>query len=97
MGWFFWGYPYGTIVHLLILTGQRKAETTSLSWARCVCARFCNRTRAITNDIRSTGHWTKMHRSLVKFSESEASNHTPSAADFTTTTPELKCSVHTGW
>jgi hypothetical protein len=42
-----------------------------------------------------TGHWTKMHRSLAKFSESEASNHTPSLADFTTTTPELKFSVHT--
>src|SRR3979490_1169610 len=42
-----------------------------------------------------TGHWTKMHRSLVRFSESEASNHTPSLADFTTTTPELKFSVHT--
>src|ERR1700692_4462930 len=31
-----------------------------------------------------------MRRSLAKFSESEASNHTPSWADFTTTTPELK-------
>jgi hypothetical protein len=41
-------------------------------------------------------HWTKMRRSLAKFSESEASNHTPSSADFTTTTPELKFSVHTG-
>src|SRR6267378_3220041 len=37
-----------------------------------------------------------MRRSLAKFSESEASNHTPSLADFTTTTPELKFSVHTG-
>src|SRR5229473_3429415 len=43
-----------------------------------------------------TGHWTKMHQSLVKFSEPEASNHTPSLADFTTTTPELKFSAHTG-
>src|ERR1035438_10665734 len=43
-----------------------------------------------------TGHWTKMRQSLVKFSESQASNHTPSLADFTTTTPELKFSVHTG-
>jgi len=42
-----------------------------------------------------TGHWTKMHQSLVKFSESEASNHMSSLADFTTTTPELKFSVHT--
>ena len=30
------------------------------------------------------------------FSESEASNHRPSLADLTTTTPELKFSVHTG-
>src|SRR3981189_692198 len=37
-----------------------------------------------------------MRRSLAKFSESEASNHPPSLADFTTTTPELKFSVHTG-
>jgi hypothetical protein len=36
-----------------------------------------------------------MRRSLAKFSESEASNHTPSSADFTTSTPELKFSVHT--
>src|SRR5258706_10479172 len=43
----------------------------------------------------TTGHWTNMHQSLVKFSESEASNHTPSLADFTTITPELKFSVHT--
>ena len=37
-----------------------------------------------------------MRRSLAKFSESEASNHTPFLADFTTTTAELKFSVHTG-
>jgi hypothetical protein len=37
-----------------------------------------------------------MRRFLVPFSESEASNHTPSLADFTTTTPEFKFSVHTG-
>src|ERR1700692_3780117 len=37
-----------------------------------------------------------MRRSPAKFSESDASNHTPSLADFTTTTPELKFSVHTG-
>src|ERR1700704_4396179 len=35
-----------------------------------------------------------MPRSLAQFSESEASNHTPSLAGFTTTTPELKFSVH---
>jgi hypothetical protein len=38
---------------------------------------------------------TRMRRSLAKFSESEVSNHTPSLADFTTTTPELEFSVHT--
>ena len=31
-----------------------------------------------------------MRRSLAKFSESEPSNHTPSLADFTTTTLELR-------
>src|SRR5580693_4772935 len=36
-----------------------------------------------------------MRRSLATFSESEASNHTPSLAAFTTSTPELKFSVHT--
>jgi hypothetical protein len=36
-----------------------------------------------------------MRQFLVRFSESEASNHAPSLADFTTTTPELKFSVHT--
>jgi hypothetical protein len=37
-----------------------------------------------------------MRRSPAKFSELEASNHTPSLADFITTTPVLKLSVHTG-
>jgi hypothetical protein len=37
-----------------------------------------------------------MRRFLVRLSESEASNHTPSLADFTITTPELEFSVHTG-
>jgi two-component sensor histidine kinase len=37
-----------------------------------------------------------MRRSLAKFSESEASNHAPSWADFITATPVFKLSVHTG-
>src|SRR5258708_6869566 len=37
-----------------------------------------------------------MRRFLARFSESEASNHTPSLADFTTTTLVFKFSVHTG-
>src|SRR5579862_6550090 len=36
-----------------------------------------------------------MRRFLARLSESNASNHTPSLADFTITTPELKFSVHT--
>ena len=48
------------------------------------------------NDIRTHRSLDKDAPLLVKFSESEASNHTPSLADFTTTTPELKFSVHTG-
>jgi hypothetical protein len=38
----------------------------------------------------------RRRRSLARFSEPEASDHTPSLADFITTTPELKFSVHTG-
>jgi hypothetical protein len=37
-----------------------------------------------------------MHQSLAKFSESEASNHTPSLAGFTITTSGFEFSVHTG-
>jgi hypothetical protein len=36
-----------------------------------------------------------MRRSLVKFNEPEASNHTPSLADFITTMSGFKFSVHT--
>jgi len=79
-----------------------KARTVSgeshiIVLARCICARVCNRTRAITMTSGRTGHWKKVYQSLVKFSQSEASNHTRHPlADFTTTTPELKFSVHTG-
>src|ERR1700758_3111616 len=37
-----------------------------------------------------------MRRFLVRLSESEASNHTPSLADVTIITSELKFSLHTG-
>jgi hypothetical protein len=37
-----------------------------------------------------------MRRSLAKFSESEAANHTPSVADFTTITSGFRFPVHTG-
>jgi hypothetical protein len=72
------------------------AWTTSLSWARPICARFCNLTHATTTSSELSDHWIRMRRSLAKFSESEAPNHTPSLADFITTTSELRFSVHTG-
>ncbi len=46
-----------------------------------------------TADGKNSGRMT--HFAFVKFSESEASNHTPSLVDFTTTTPELKFPVLT--
>jgi hypothetical protein len=48
-----------------------------------------SRTQAITMKSGRTGHWTKMHQSLAKFSEPEASDRTPFLADFATATPEL--------
>ncbi len=71
-------------------------RTTSLSWARYIYAVSCDPMLAITTTSERIDHWIRMRRSLAKFSESEASNHTPSLAAFTTTTPELKFSVHTG-
>src|ERR1700726_3025769 len=48
--------------------------------------------------LANSDRWffVQMHQSLVKFSESEASNHTPFLADFITTTSGFKFSVHTG-
>jgi hypothetical protein len=69
------------------------------STANCSSLGLRSRSRASpstwSNDVGRTGHWIKMHQSLAEFSKSETSNHTPSSADFTTTTPELKFSVHT--
>ena len=44
----------------------------------------------------ASGHWIKTRRSLAQFSRPEALNRILSLADFTTTTSELKFSVHTG-
>jgi hypothetical protein len=51
---------------------------------------------AITTTSERTGHWTKMRRSLARFSGPELLVHTPSLADFITTTSEFRFSVHTG-
>jgi transposase InsO family protein len=47
--------------------------------------RVLNPTPTITIASERIDHWTRMLRSLAKFSESEASNHAPSLADFITT------------
>src|ERR1700738_2867864 len=70
--------------------------TTSLSWARCICAESCDPMLAITTKLEHIGHWIRMRQSLARFSASVSSFHAPSLAAFTTTTPELKFSVHTG-
>src|SRR5258708_39185336 len=43
-----------------------------------------------------TWPWIRMRPLLARFSEPVWSGHVPSWADFITTTPELKFSVHTG-
>src|SRR5258708_34486331 len=43
-----------------------------------------------------TWPWIRMGPLLARFSEPVWSGHLPSWADFITTTPELKFSVHTG-
>ena len=58
--------------------------------------RFCNRTRAITMTSERIDHWTKMRRSLARFSRQEASNRIPSLVDFITITPGFRLSVHSG-
>src|SRR5258708_3717023 len=40
-------------------------------------------------------HWTKMRRSLARFSRQEASNRIPSLVDFIAITPGFRLSVHT--
>jgi hypothetical protein len=47
------------------------------------------------NGVRTHRSSNKMRRSLAKFSQPEASNHTPSSADFIITTSGFRFSVHT--
>ena len=48
------------------------------------------------NETRTHRPWIRMRPFLARFSETAWSGHAPSWADFITTTPELKFSVHTG-
>jgi transcriptional regulator with XRE-family HTH domain len=63
--------------------------------ARRICAGSCDPTHAITTTSERTGHWIRMRRSLARFSGPEASNPTPSLADFITITFGFRFSVHT--
>src|ERR1019366_4807268 len=71
-------------------------RTTSLSLARRTCAGFCDRMLATTTGSELTGHWTRMRRSLARFSGPVSLIHAPSLADSITTTLEFRFSVHTG-
>ena len=52
---------------------------------------------AITMTSERTGHWTKMRRSLGRFSGSGISRHTRFSADFITIMSGFRFSVHTGF
>jgi hypothetical protein len=51
---------------------------------------------ATTTGSELTGHWTRMRRSLARFSGPVSLIHAPSFADSITTTLEFRFSVHTG-
>src|SRR5262245_50599075 len=77
---------------------DRSATTawiTSSSSARPIYAESCDPTRATTMTSDRTGHWTKMHRSLARFSGPGASNPCRSWADSITITSGFEFSVHT--
>jgi hypothetical protein len=68
---------------------------TNANQIRLQTSRIRQEHRPIRYQLPARLSFRQGHQSLVKFSESEASNHTPSLVDFTTTTPELKFSVLT--
>ena len=66
------------------------------SLARPICAGSCEPMLLITTRSERTGRWTKMLRSLARFSGSEQLIHTGSSADFITIMSGFRFSVHTG-
>ena len=68
---------------------------TSLSWTRRICAGSCENMLSITTRSEHTGRWTKMLRSLARFSGSEPLIHTRSSAAFITITSGVRFLVHT--
>src|SRR5438876_12073959 len=69
-------------------------STASRWWAASICVASWKTAPTITIASESIDPSTGMRRSLARFSEPEASDHTPSLADFITTTPELEFSVY---
>ena len=72
---------------------QRLTTLARTASSTCTSRR---RTHAITTTSERIDHWTKMRRSLARFSRQEASNRIPSLVDFITITPGFRLSVHTG-
>jgi hypothetical protein len=56
---------------------------------------FCDRMLATTTGSELTDHWTRIRRSLARFSGPVSSIHASSLADSISITPEFKFSVHT--
>src|SRR5262245_7961783 len=71
------------------------AWTTSSCWARRICVGSCESMLAITILRERTGHWTRMRRSLARFSKSDASCRTPRLAGCITNTSGFRFSART--
>jgi hypothetical protein len=67
----------------------------SSCWARRICAGPCESMLATTILRERTGHWTRMRRSLARFSKSDASCRTPWLAGCITNTSGSRFSART--
>jgi len=70
--------------------------TTSSCWGRRICVGSCESMLAITILRERTGHWTRMLRSLARFSRSDASCRTPWLAGCITNMSGFRFSARTG-
>jgi hypothetical protein len=69
--------------------------TTSLSWARRICAVYSNLMPTITTVSELIDRWTRMRRFLGQFTGPVSFVHTPFWADCITNTFVFRFSVHT--
>jgi hypothetical protein len=67
----------------LIGSIRRECWIISSFSARPICAEFCDHTRAMTTTSGSIDHWTRMRRSLARFSGPGASNRSRSWSSHT--------------